>query len=110
MENNKINSVQIPYLVRLTADLFREMDRGVKGIGTSRYTPQHMHFVADLLKDLVDTAYPEEEETMTANGPSETEKEMMKELDKEFEKLAEIARHIVPPTLYPEAFKDGDTE
>ena len=57
MENNKINSVQIPYLVRLTADLFREMNEEIDPV----LRPGHMHFVTDLLKDLVDMAYPRDE-------------------------------------------------
>ncbi|MGJ0847467.1 hypothetical protein ACR77J_12320 [Tissierella praeacuta] len=60
MKNYQISSGQIPHLVRLTADLFREMNQEVTGIGATRYVPSHMHFMADLLKDLVETAYPME--------------------------------------------------
>lgn len=58
MKNYKISSGQIPHLVRVAADLFRTMNDEIK------YSPDkstQMHFVADLLKDLVDTAYPTEE-------------------------------------------------
>lgn len=98
---------QIPFLVRLTADLFRTASKEVTDLGASRYTAKNMHFIADMFKDLVNTAYPIKEETIKS---IKIEDEIIKELDKEFEKLAEIARHFVPPTLYPEAFKDGDTE
>ena len=57
MKNQKINPGQIPFLVRLTADLFREMNHEIDSV----LRPAHMHFIADLLKDLVDTAYPMEE-------------------------------------------------
>lgn len=111
MKNYQISPGQIPHLVRLTADLFREMREETKSPNNNPINKleekNQMHFVADLLKDLVDTAYPIKEETIKS---IKIEDEIIKELDKEFEKLAEIARHFVPPTLYPEAFKGGDTE
>lgn len=65
MKNNQISPSQIPHLVRLTADLFREMREETKAPNMNpilqRDEHEHMHFVADLLKDLVDTAYPIEE-------------------------------------------------
>lgn len=59
MKNYQISSGQIPHLVRVTADLLRTMNQDIQGpqVDKSKY----MHFVADLLKDLVETAYPIEE-------------------------------------------------
>ena len=105
MKNYQISAGQIPFLVRLTADLFKEMNNEIN-IGPQAKTNQ-MHFAADLLKALLHTAYPLGEKTIKS---MKIEDGIIKELDKEFEKLAEIARHFVPPTLYPEAFKGGDTE
>lgn len=58
MKNYQISSGQIPHLVRVTADLFKTMNQEIEGpiVDKSKY----IHFVADLLKDLVDTAYPME--------------------------------------------------
>lgn len=58
MKTYQISPGQIPHLVRLTADLFREMNN--ETTVATRCKPNEMHFVADLLKDLVDTAYPME--------------------------------------------------
>lgn len=55
MKNYKISSGQIPFLVRLAADLFREMNHE---IDKSPQKAIHMHYVADLIKSFVDTAYP----------------------------------------------------
>ncbi len=64
MKNYQISSGQIPHLVRLTADLFREMREETKSPNNNPINKleekNQMHFVADLLKDLVDTAYPME--------------------------------------------------
>lgn len=59
MKNYQIGPVQMPHLVRLTADLFRNIN---EEIDYSPVKAKHMHFVADLLKELVDTAYPIKEE------------------------------------------------
>lgn len=95
MGKNGISPGQIPHLVRLTADLFREMNKEIKSPNDNSANKleenKEMHFVADLLSDLVDIAYPEEEPTMQYE-------EMKKELDIEFEKLAEVAENYVPPT------------
>ena len=65
MENKKISPRQIPFLVRLTADLFRNMREKTKSPNNNpinlRDEAIQMHFVTDLLKDLVDTAYPTED-------------------------------------------------
>ena len=66
VKSYQISSVQIPYLVRLSADLFREMNDEIKSIGASQYTPHYMHYVADLIKDYVDTAYPIENQSIQA--------------------------------------------
>lgn len=62
MGKNGISPGQIPHLVRLTADLFREMREGTKSPNNNPINKleerNQMHFVVDLLKDLVDIGYP----------------------------------------------------
>lgn len=60
MKNYKINAVLMPHLVRLVADLFKDMDKEIPYSQNRNEKANQMHFVADLLKDLVDTAYPME--------------------------------------------------
>ena len=106
MGKNGISPGQIPHLVRLTADLFREMNKEIKSPNDNPANKleenKEMHFVADLLKDLVDTAYPEEEKTSAIPVPCEIEKEIYKELDKELEKIMKVVLDA-----YPEAFTKG---
>lgn len=95
MKNYQISSGQIPHLVRLTADLFREMNEEIDPV----LRPGHMHFVADLLKDLVDTAYP------IKDNNTEAEIDMrnlikvaeFQSLDEVMEAVAEIAKATKPP-------------
>ncbi len=61
MKNYKISSGQIPHLVRLTADLFRKMNQGIANPVKGNERTIQMHFMTDLLKEIVDTAYPIEE-------------------------------------------------
>lgn len=58
MFKHNIDPSQIPFLVRLTADLFRTASKEVTDLGASKYTAKNMHFIADMFKDLVNTAYP----------------------------------------------------
>lgn len=58
MKNYQISPGQIPHLVRLTADLFREMNKEITYSPNKGEKANHMHFVVGLLQDLVDTAYP----------------------------------------------------
>lgn len=95
--NQKINPGQIPFLVRLTADLFREMNQEIDPV----LRPGHMHFVAGLLKDLVDTAYPMEEKQNTEDDFVDI-KNLIKvaefqSFDEMMEAVAEIARATKPP-------------
>lgn len=68
MFKHNIDPSQIPFLVRLTADLFRTASKEVTDLGASKYTAKNMHFIADMFKDLVNTAYPidslEDEESL----------------------------------------------
>lgn len=107
MKNYQISPGQIPHLVRLTADLFREMNNEIN-IGPQAKTNQ-MHFVADLLKDLVDTAYPMEEEGCCIGIDKATGEDytgftiidsipLNKEsLDKAFEDIAKIMKNYKSP-------------
>ncbi|MDR7856023.1 hypothetical protein [Tissierella sp.] len=58
MKKYQISPGQIPHLVRLTADLFNTMNKEVAYSPNKGEKATQMHFVVDLLKDLVDTAYP----------------------------------------------------
>ena len=89
MGKNGISPGQIPHLVRLTADLFREMNKEIKSPNDNPANKleenKEMHFVADLLKDLVDTAYPKEEreplmKCIKVNGPTLGEDEDLRRL------------------------------
>ncbi|TCU72908.1 hypothetical protein EV204_105244 [Tissierella praeacuta] len=88
MKNYQISSGQIPHLVRLTADLFREMSEEIDPV----LRPRHMHFVADLLKELVDTAYPikEKSENRTIDNQTITDEEVNKSLYDAYLALAKI--------------------
>ncbi|OZV12288.1 hypothetical protein CIW83_09315 [Tissierella sp. P1] len=61
MKNYQINPVNIASLVELTANLFKTMDKGIPYCPNRNEKATQMHFVADLLKDLVNTAYPRQE-------------------------------------------------
>lgn len=95
MNNKKISPGQIPHLVRLTADLFREMNEEIDPV----LRPNQMHFVADLLKDIVDMAYP------IKDNNTEAEIDMrnlikvveLQSLDEVMEAVAEIAKATKPP-------------
>ena len=58
MENQYISPVQIPHLVRLTADLFNTLNKEVQAMHTSPQKAIQVNFVVDLLKDFTDIAYP----------------------------------------------------
>ena len=58
MKNKYISPVQIPHLVRLTADLFNTLDKEVQAMHTSPQKAIQVNFVVDLLRDFVDIAYP----------------------------------------------------
>lgn len=93
MKNYQISSGQIPHLVRLTADLFREMNNEIN-IGPQAKTNQ-MHFVADLLKDLVDTAYPIEDKGIDARNLIEVAQ--FQSLEEMIDAVAKIVKATKPP-------------
>lgn len=100
MKNYQISPGQIPHLVRLTADLFREMNKEIDPV----LRPGNMHFVADLLKDLVDTAYPIENEPAKSKQPdnsstTENENKKIKELAYRYfvdlMRLRSVPKHLI---------------
>lgn len=99
MFKHNIDPSQIPFLVRLTADLFRTASKEVTDLGASKYTAKNMHFIADMFKDLVNTAYPidqlEDEES----------------LKKELKETIAYMQFCTPQNIFPAAFmkkeKDG---
>lgn len=89
MKKGYINSVNIVNVVELTADLFRQMNKEITYSPNKGEKASEMHFVADLLKDLVDTAYPAKE-----NSPVEnivTEKTYM-----DFMKSIGVPEYLIP--------------
>lgn len=62
MKNYQISPGQLVMLSRMTVDFFREINQEIKYSNESPQKAIQMHYVADLLKQLVDTAYPEKEE------------------------------------------------
>lgn len=114
MKNNQISPSQIPHLVRLTADLFREMREETKAPNMNpmlqRDEHNHMHFVADLLKDLVETAYPIEESKDKYNPSNDAidaliyaldlkpiDKSIIRNIEKDFESIAKIMKSYKSP-------------
>lgn len=60
LKNYQIHSVDIANIVELTAGLFRTMNKEIPYRPNRNDKANQMHFVVDLLKELVDTAYPVE--------------------------------------------------
>lgn len=102
MKSKYISPVQIPHLVRLTADLFNTLNKEIQVAHASPQKAIQVNFVVDLLKDFTDTAYPIEKgniknDEMARNrlikvGESKSFDEMM-------EAVAEIAKDIKPPKV-----------
>ena len=105
MKNYQISPGQIPHLVRLTADLFRKMREEVKSPNHNpsnlRDESTKMHYVVDLLKNLVDTAYPLEDnndkELICALNLKPLEESDIKNLEKDFQNIAKIMKDYKPP-------------
>lgn len=114
MKNQKINPGQIPHLVRLAADLFREMREETKSPNCNptnlRDESTQMHFIADLLKDLVDTAYPMQEANDKYNPSNDAidaliyaldlkpiNKAILEEIEKDFQNIARMMKNYKPP-------------
>lgn len=66
MKNHRIEPHRIEGLVTTTAKAFEVIKSGTKG--DPRDYARHMHFMVDLLKDLVETAYPIEGEGESHQG------------------------------------------
>lgn len=105
MKNNYINPFSIVNVVELTADIFRRMNKEITYSPNKGEKATQMHYVADLLKDLVDTAYPIETEPAKTKQPNnnfvtESEKKKVKKLAyKKFIDLME--RGNFPKMLIP---------
>lgn len=114
MKNYQISPGQIPHLVRLTADLFREMREETKSPNNNPINKleekNQMHFVADLLKDLVDTAYPMQEANDKYNPSNDAidaliyaldlkpiNKAILEEIEKDFQNIAGMMKNYKPP-------------
>lgn len=114
MNNKKISPGQIPHLVRLTADLFRNMREEIKSPNDNpanlRDESTHMHFVADLLSDLVGIAYPEKESNSKHNPSNDgmdtlidglnlkpINEAVIKDMEKDFQNIAKIIKDYKPP-------------
>lgn len=105
MKKYQINPFQLVSLSKATIDFFRDMNQSIKYNDESQAEATQMHFVADLLKDLVNTAYPIETEPAKTKQPNnnfvtESEKKKVKKLAyKKFIDLME--RGNFPKMLIP---------
>ena len=93
-----IGTYQMPGLVELTANLLRTLNKNTSNASSKS---AEMHFVADLLKDLVDTAYPMEEKQNTEDDFTDIKNLIrvaeFQSFDEMMEAVAEIARATKPP-------------
>ena len=114
MKNYRISPINIANTVELTADIFRQMNKKIGYNPNGREKATQMHFVADLLKDLVETAYPMatggvvSQETLEKIGGfqgqeihvihiDESTPFSEKQLDKAMENIAKIMKDYKPP-------------
>lgn len=104
MKEYQVRANQIPDLVTLAAALFRKMNEETKSPNHNpsnlRDEATKMHFVADLLKDLVGVTYPVKESNME-NAEIDI-KNLIKvaefqSFDEMMEAIAGIARVTKPP-------------
>ena len=99
MKKYQVRPGQIPHLVRLTADLFRKMNEETKSPNHNpsnlRDEVTQMHFVAELLKDLVETAYPIEENEIDIGELIKVAE--FQSFDEMMDAVAEIAKSTKPP-------------
>ncbi|MSU01807.1 hypothetical protein [Tissierella pigra] len=93
MKNHRIEPHRIEGLVTTTAKAFAVIKEGTEG--DPRHYAKHMHFMADLLKDLVDTAYPiEDKEIDTRNLIEIAQFQSFEEM---MNAVAKIAKATKPP-------------
>lgn len=114
MKDYQISPGQIPHLLRTVADVFRNMMEEVKSPNNLsinlKKESDHMHFMADLLKDLVETAYPIEESKDKYNPSNDVidaliyaldlkpiDKSIIRNIEKDFESIAKMMKDYKPP-------------
>ena len=103
MENKKISPCQIPFLVRLTADVFDMASQEISSIGATKYKAAHMHFVVDLLSDLVGIAYPDNSSNVGMDALIDDlnlkpiNEAVIKDIEKDFQNIAKIMKDYKPP-------------
>lgn len=104
MKNYKIQPRKISELVTTTVKSFEVMEGVI--CGNPQDYPKYMHFMADLLKDLVETAYPMEDkhEGGYFEGPihefitiTETSPFSVEQFEKAMENISKIMKDHKPP-------------
>lgn len=104
---------QIPHLVELTADLFKTLNNEMQPVLPPAYKPDGMHFIADLLKDLVNTAYPMKKEPkekynrqnddidalMFALNLKPINKAIIKDIEEGFQEIYKMMQNYKPPKV-----------
>ena len=108
MKNKYISPIQIPHLVRLTADLFNTLNKEVQAMHTSPQKAIQVNFVVDLLKDFTDTAYPIKEPNynslndamdafMYSLNLKPNKEAVLKDIEKDFQNIAKMMKDYKPP-------------
>lgn len=104
MKNYQINSIQLVDLVALANSIFQFSNNNINHVDF-KSKAKHMHYVADLFKNLVSTAYPLKEEKSPRSYKihipvDEHEKAMAEEMAGEIIKAIKMAEE--------QYFRDGD--
>ena len=96
-----INPDRLTYIVKIAATLF---DHTNKTINPNPNKISEMHYVADLLKELVNTAYPRQEESDTEPlitifdiDVGKLRARDIKDLDKQMENILKTMGNYKPP-------------